>query len=307
VVSMERHEFSLHLGHLAVLGDEILIRDPAGRSRRPGLVRDPFRQGDGQRLGIRGSFGIIQRFSVEPEDGAAFARTTGDDNPIHTEGDVVPGAMTAARPLLLPEMLLAGTRIEKARFRFRAISTYRRPLVNLYRVTPSGASTLKIEVSVRQDGAEVAEGQIQVGLDGREPSRPLEAPAPVPSAAAATAGRAPETDRVERFLRAIRIDPSSYFQGAGHVYPRGYLAALTPGALVRKFSGEGGILNALDFEFAGEALIGSSGSPTVELEDSPRIRKSFRKIIARIAEGVRTFCSGFAMVLPGESRPGLIQ
>jgi hypothetical protein len=287
----------IHPERLTGFGDLVILRDPAGRSIRPSLVpsRDPDAAG---RLEAWKPFTIIQRYSIAPDEGARFARTMRDENPIHTKGDVVPGAMTASRFLLVPEMLLAGGRIERVKTRFRALTSYRHPTVNIFRIEPA-AGGAKVYVSVRQGGAEVAEGQILVaGRQSEAPEASENAAFAQREAGLSAAPRGDEAARVSAFLEILRVDPLAYFRFAGPVYPRSYLAALPPGEMVRKFSGEGGLLNSLELEFHGEAFLGASSAPQVELVDGARPRKTFRKILARIAEGVRTFCSGVAMVLP---------
>lgn len=281
------------LRNLAGIDDRILVRDPRGLSRRRSLAPPDDQVGHGRSLEVRGPFTIIQRFSVDPEEGAAFARTTRDENPIHIQGEVVPGAMTAARALLVPELLLENARIGKAKVRFRAIAYYRRPTAIIYRIEPAGETSLRIDVTVRQECMAVAEGQLLVELS---PSPQPSGSTPNQAIEDGLAGT--EAGCVRRFLSSLRIDPDVYFRESGPVYPRAYLAALTPGEMVRKYSGDGGILNCLDLEFPIEAVLGATPAPTVELRDGARARKAFRKILARIAEGVRTFCSGFAMVLP---------
>jgi hypothetical protein len=289
------------LERLAGMEEPVVVRDPRGRGPRPSLVRRPGRHRGGPDLEVRGPFTVIQRFSVDPRDGAEFARLMRDGNPIHTEGDVVPGAMTAARAILLPELLIDSARIERAKLRFRAMAYYHRPMVNIYRFELLQPDSLKVDVTVRQDGQEVADGQLSIDLGARRLSVwPQEEPAPSPASEAV----AEEAERVSGFLKCLRVDPSLHFRTLGPVYPRAYLASLPPGEMVRKYSGDGGILNVLDLRFSGEAMLGLA-SPSVELEDPARARKSFRKILARIGEGVRTLCSGFAMVLPVDAREPL--
>jgi len=141
---------------------------------------------------------------------------------------------------------------------------------------------------------EVAQGQVVVAVVPPRSGVPPPGDGPVPP----RTSQGEEVARVRAFLWSLRIDPALYFERAGPVYPRAYLAALPSGEMVRQFSGEGGFLNGLDLEFPGEASLGADTLPTVELEGANRPRKTFHKILARIVEGVRTCCSGFAMVLP---------
>jgi hypothetical protein len=298
-------------GRMAWSGDGLWLRDARGRSGRPALVPERPLAGIDRLLRARGSFSLVQRFQVKPEEGAVFVRATRDENPIHTEGEVVPGAMVAARALLLPEMLLSGSRVERARLRFRAPAYYRFPTVNLYRLELSGPGAVRVHLQVRQRGQEVADGQLQLSLD--RPAWPLGAEGERLSEPGSSRRRPeaelegePETSRIRSFLASVGLHPELYLKGSGPLYPRAFLAALPSGEMVRQFSGEGGLLNALELEFPEHMpILGTSGLPTVELKDSARSRKSFRKVLARIAEGVRTFCSGFAMVLPSEAAPTL--
>jgi hypothetical protein len=56
-------------------------------------------------------------------------------------------------------------------------------------------------------------------------------------------------------------------------------------------------LNVLELEFPGEPpALGGAALPAVELQESPRSKLAFRKVLARIAEGISVLCQGFAMV-----------
>jgi len=312
----------LHSGFLSCLGDRVIIRDARGRSAHPALVRFPApgSRGEACHLRVRGGFTVLQNFSVDAGKGAAFAEVSRDENPLHREGDVVPGAMTAARALLFPELLVDGARVERMRFRFRSIARYGIPTLNSFRLEPGVGDSLHIEVRVRQGNTEVADGHLVARYLSTE------------STEGDALAECEPTAELRCFLECLCIDPDIYFERMGAAYPSAYFASLPSGEMVRKYSGNGGLLNALDLEFPApsspesprnhfEALqnplssprdrrgsaptrVGSPlgrmeprVTPTVELMDSPRSHRTFRKVLARVAQGVRTYCSGFAMVM----------
>src|SRR5258705_307473 len=87
----------LPLERLLEAGDDLVLRDAAGFGGRPALR--PAGGGAGGRtrsLAIEGPFTALQRFSVTAEEGEAFVLASRDENPLHTRGDIVPGAMLAA-------------------------------------------------------------------------------------------------------------------------------------------------------------------------------------------------------------------
>ncbi len=289
------------------LGDRVILRDAKGRSARPSLIRIPSLSFPGEDcLQIRGGFTVLQTYAVDAWDGAAFAEVSRDGNPLHRVGGIVPGAMTAARALLLPELLLEGARVERMKFRFRSMARYGLPTLNLFRIEPAEGDSLRIDVRVRQGEMDVADGQLLAGRDSfcRPETNDLADPEP--------------TAQIRLFLECLCIDPEIYFQRMGAAYPSAYFASLPSGEMVRKYSGEGGLLNALDLEFPGVSSLesapvtadpctsqprslparpGGHVPTTVELQDLPRPHRTFRKILARVAQGMRTYCSGFAMVM----------
>lgn len=284
---------------LDAFGDRIVLRDPRGRSAQPAILHE--RSGGPPTVG--GAISVVQRYTIAKSEGGAFVETTGDSNPIHRDGGIVPGAMLSARALLLPELLFEHATegrarlipVRHARFRFRGFALYGEPTVNLYRIQPGPDGELCIQVEVRQRETSITEGTLRLRAPGS-------AVGPVDQRELLAAERPNlrlSRETVHRFLQSLRVDPALYAAVAGDAYPRAFLASLPSGEMVRHFSGEGGLLNVLDLEFTAEALtMAESGPPPVELEDTREARLSFRKVVTRVAQGVRTFCRGFAMVLP---------
>lgn len=275
---------------LSVLGDAITLRDPAGRGPKPSLLLDRARGG----IHIRGPFTIVQRYSVTPGEGRLFVEASRDENPLHTEDTVLSGAMTAARPILLAETILPRLRVRGLRVKYRAFARYDEPLTNLYRVTPQGDGCVKVEFEVRSGSVVAAEGHLQT--------------APLAALALPAAGRpalAPlQVEVLARFYQSLRIDPREGFETHGYGYPMAFLASLPSGEMVRH-GGTGGLLNVLDLEFpeaAGPALDSESG-PSVEVEPT-RPRNLFRRVVARVAKDMVTYCQGYATVLLDFLKPG---
>jgi len=265
---------------LRSLGDWICIRDPRGRSLQPALV--PAREsGD---LEVHGSFTVIQRFSITPAEGKSFVEASRDSNPIHTQDTVVPGAMTTARFILLPEILIPGLAVKGMRVKFKAFSRYGLPTVNIYSFRMEGSDLLDVELQSLQGGVVVAEGSLSTRMED-------------PSAVPAVEVPGPSAEVIRDFLRSVRVQPERFLSFLGFNYPRAFLAALPPGEMVR-LGGAGGLLNILDLEFpdAQTPAITEEPLPKVEVEQT-RPRNTFRKILARVGNGIRTYCHGYATVL----------
>jgi len=273
----------LRASRLGVLGDRICLRDPRGRTRRPSLAPVP---GTGD-FEVWGDFTILQSFSISPSEGKAFVESSGDPNPIHVEDSVVPGAMTAARFLLVPEILIKGLAVRGLRVKFRAFSWYNRPSVNVYSVSLKKDGNLGVQLKSYQQGVLVAEGAISGSLGD-----------PAPHGGTRRRVSASESAEVIRsFLRSVRVDPEGCFASLGADYPRAFLAALPPGEMV-KMGGAGGLLNVLDLEFPDSSLpqIEQDPLPTAQVERT-RPRNSFQKILAKVGSGIKTYCRGYATVL----------
>ena len=93
------------------------------------------------------------------------------------------------------------------------------------------------------------------------------------------------------------MDPKRAFECLGYGYPRAFLASLPSGEMVRQ-SGTPGLLNGLNLQFPepGIPALNLERPPTVEVAPV-RPRNSFRKVLANVASGMVTYCTGYATVL----------
>lgn len=282
-------------GRLEALGDSICLRDAKGRSRRPSLVAGGGSKGDksaDRYFEVRGPFAILQRFSVSPEEGRAFVEASRDDNPIHTEDSVISGAMSAARVLLLPELLIPGLRVRSVRMKFRAFARYDRPSVNRYFVRPDSTGGFQVDLVLLQQGVVVAEGALSATLNGAKAKSAAEPvfPQKLP-------GDLPRGQVIRDFFRSLRVDPELSVEAIGTGYPRAFLAALPSGEMVRR-GGAGGLLNVLDLEFPDVEIPAFTEEPPPSVEvEATRPKSAFRKVLARVGNGIVTYCHGYATVL----------
>jgi hypothetical protein len=274
-------------------GDRLIVRDPAGRSGGPRL-RAGVRGGE-EGLVARGPFLIHVRYAISKAEGIAFCRATGDDNEIHSVGDVVPGAMTAARVLFPIEVIFPEIEVLSFAVKFTAIAAYGRPMHTVFRCAPE-ADGVRFSAATAQAGGPIAEMEAR----GR-----LAPPAP----RSEVARRKVNVERlraVRTFIQALHMSPHVWFRRAsllGYYYPRAFLASLPSGAMVRQFRGGGGLLNklALDFEPGLRVPIAGRDELAVALE-SPRVeRRTFNKILTAISDSIRTYVRGTALVLSREA------
>ena len=81
--------------------------------------------------------------------------------------------------------------------------------------------------------------------------------------------------------------------------PLAFIASLPSGEIVKRMSGQGGMLNILEFNFQEHKkipLIGPDPPHVVLQQGKPR--KAFNRILADIIDGVVTYCKGSAVVHP---------
>lgn len=251
---------------------------------------------EGPAFAVTGSFALHQVFEVEKEDGIAFVDATGDTNPIHRQGDVVAGAMTAARAAAGLEALFPALGITRLNIKFRAVAAYGRRMRQQLAVSFRGGEDFEARLRIEQEGRDVAEGVI-AGKIAPEIQRPNVGKWRVNKA---------ELRRVEQFFRALKIAPDLYLRAGGEPnlgYPRAFLASLPSGEMVRRLSGEGGFLTNLDLTFPEGAAPGIAGAglPEVGLKQA-KARPSFAKVLTWIMSGVEECCKGFALVFRPDVR-----
>ncbi len=277
--------------------DPLRLRDPSGRSARPNLT---FGERNGE-PGVlaTGPFNLHLRYAVTREQGVAFCQATGDANPIHSEGSVVPGAYTAAKLLLAVEVVFPDLELTSFSMKFTSIATYGRPLLTKVRIEPT-AEGARMRAETLEEGVTIAEMNVEC-LRSSE-AAPVEVPARRKISV-------PHLRTARTFIQSLGIMPHAYFRkvpgakrsAAGLFYPRAFLAALPSGAMVRQLRGEGGLLNKLTLEFDPEARVPISvDAPLVELEQT-RKRSTFNRILTAIKSGIRTSVRGTALVLTGEA------
>lgn len=278
------------LERLTAFEDRTSLRDPRARTNAPSLVLGASKS----TLEVRGPFQIRRTVHATKPRGKEFVVATGDANPIHTDGFVVPGAWTASQMLAPLEVLFPRLQVTALRVSFTGIAWYDQPVRVTLRVTPS-ASDVKVETIAYQGDREIAKGDIEGTVLATTP-RVEVAERKVDQVWLA---------RVEAFFRSLGIAPASYLdkpEGKDLSYPYAFLASLPSGEMVERLSGQGGILNRLTLEFDA-AKLPIAGPPEVSLELPERLRKSFNKIVTKIKEGVLTAVRGSALILPKSEAP----
>ena len=264
-----------------------MLRDPYGRNRRPALRSTA----DG--LHVQGPFQIRRRLVPTRARGVQFVDATGDSNPIHRTGEVVPGAFVASQFASAVEILLPGLHLDLLRATFTGVCWYGRALRLSLKATPTEEG-LSFEAVAFQDTRRVARATLRghVRSASRCGSPRVELPLSKVDGAWLM--------KVVAFYEALGVDPEVYFHGNGGPdlsYPIAFLASLPSGSMVERFEGAGGILSRLTLEF-GEAKLPIVGPPEVSLELPKRLRRSFNKILTRVKDGVETAVRGTALVLP---------
>jgi len=286
--------------------DVVLLRDPRGKSIFRSLHHLGASRGSGGKgapsrpagIAVTGPFLLHQMFTVTREQGISFVTATGDENPIHREGDVVPGAMTGARAVSSLEALFPRLGVTRVRIKFTAVARYGRPMRQQIVVSFRERGVLEARMRIEQEGVCVAEGQVAARIFDSVPR---------PGVGKWRVNKE-ELKRVEEFFRSLGIAPDLYLRaesGFNYSYPRGFLASLPSGEMVRQLSGEGGYLTTLDLGFPEGPPPGITGAgrPEVSLETARR-RPSFWKIVTRIRQGLEEHCKGFALVFSPSAAAG---
>ncbi|MBI3724872.1 MaoC family dehydratase [bacterium] len=144
---------SIPLARLAAFEDRTALRDPKARTSTPSLV---LARGA---LEVRGPFQLRRTAHATRARGRNFVLATGDSNPIHTDGFVVPGAWTASQMVAPLEVLLPRLALTSLRVSFTGVAWYEHPVRLVLKITPSSEDgTISVEAVAHQSDREVARG-----------------------------------------------------------------------------------------------------------------------------------------------------
>ncbi len=276
---------------LRASADRFSIRDARGQSSRPAV-----RRVEGG-LAIEGPVSIRAEYAVRKADAIRFLDVTRDENRLHRDYDIVPGALTASRIVALIEVLAPDLAVTDVSMKFTAPCVYGARTLSIVRLAPQEDGSVTAEAETYHSGETAAKASIKAKV--------------VPYSARAV----PVADRkvnathlgfVRDYFLSLGLDPEAYFHkgsfaGAGcdHTYPIAYLASLPPGELVRRFEGQGGILNALSLQFGDAPRVPITGHelPEVTLEHAKARPSLFARVVTRIVQGITTYGRGFALVM----------
>lgn len=281
---------------LGACADRLTVRDPRGRSARPSVVR-----ADGG-LRLEGPVTLRLEYAVDKDAAIRFVDATGDDNRIHREENIVPGAYTACKVVSLLEVLAPDLALQDVKSKFTAPTFYGGRAVAIIRIAPGAGDAVAIEAETTFRGEPAAKTEISART--------------IPFAQRAVPIKERKVNGehlalVRSYLASLGFDPEAYFAKRperDYTYPIGFLAALPSGEMVRHFSGgQGGVLNALSLSFGDSPRlpITTASLPTVALETGKARASLFARIAARIIEGLTTYGRGFALVAQGLSLPGV--
>ena len=266
--------------------DRLTFRDPRGRSRRPALADDA--RGI---LRALDRFLIVHEYRVTKPDAIRFLEVTRDENPIHVQDEIVPGALTLSKTVFPLEALLDGFSVDGVRAKFTGASFYGHRTVNHFFLSPGpGPGEVAVEVNTYQSGRIIAKTSIR-GAFGRTENAP----------AGEVHGAPRENlELLHTFCESLGIDPVFYREGPllrRASFPRAFLASLPSGEMVRQFKGKGGMLNVLSLDFSPPSYpIAAERFPEVQVEQGRTGPRMFNRVLTRIIDGFRTYGRGFALV-----------
>lgn len=279
---------------LGACADRLTVRDPRGRGSRPSIQRTAAG------LRVDGPVTLRLEYAVDKDAAIRFLDVTGDDNRIHRDENIVPGAYTACKVVSLLEVLAPDLAVQDVKTKFVAPTFYGGRAVAMIRLVPGAGDAVAIEAETFFRGEPAAKADISART--------------IPFAQRAVPVKERKVNGehlalVRSYLVTLGFDPEAYFGKAAerdYTYPIGFLAALPSGEMVRHFSGgQGGVLNALSLSFGDSPRlpITTASLPTVALETGKVRASLFARIAARIIDGLTTYGRGFALVAQGLSLP----
>lgn len=282
--------FSLDYSKLdGFLFDSFYLRDVKAYSSRPGLVFEKQKS----TVSIRDKFTLRHEYVVNKESANQFVKITGDDNFIHRDCDIMPGAMTVSKIVSPLEILIPNIEIEDISIKFVNFSFYGRKTRNVFFWRSVAPDHIVVDISTYQSQGVVAKTTVTAEIKSDSHNLPVIKEKRVNKANLAT---------VCNYFDSLGIKSRAYFQKDGYMdytYPVGFLASLPSAEIVSTLGGQGGMINVLKMHFKdyGRVPINGKSQIKVKLERTKK-RTSFNKIIANISKGVETYCNGLVIVNP---------
>lgn len=269
--------------------DSFHFRDAKAYSPLPGLViekNSPY-------IGVRNKFSLRQEFVITKEAGNQFVEITGDDNFIHRDSNIIPGAMTVSKIVAPLEILVPDLEILEINVKFLGFSFFNKNTRNIFFWTCTDPQSVLIEVSTYQDQGIIAKATIMGRINNELSDLPIIKEKKVDKTRLAT---------VQNYFESLGVESNAYFQKETYVdytYPVGFLASLPSAEIVNKMGGQGGMINVLKMNFRDHDRLPINGKSPIEVTlERAKKRTTFNKILAKIKKGVDTYCHGLAIVHP---------
>lgn len=290
----QTHIFLIPLQRIdGFLTDKICFRDAKAQTPRPSLVLENDSNSNERRLLVRDKFLIKHEYKIPKRNGERFVDITNDNNLIHREGNIVPGAMTVSKIILPLEILFPELEISSLNIKFTASAFYGERTCNLFLWQFVSSDYIQIEVKTYQQDKVIATtiilGRSKTGnkqakeIDGNLVNKRCFA-------------------KVQAYFETLEIQSDFYINKEGYkdyTYPLAYIASLPSAEIVNQLSGQGGMINILRMDFGSYERIPITGNkgPEVKLARAKK-RNTFNKIVTEVAEGLVTYYRGLAIVNP---------
>lgn len=286
--------FNIQLGKLDnFLTDAFYFRDVKAYSNSPSLLLARDSANNKLRIYVRDRFILHQEYKIKKESGKRFVEATRDDNFIHRDCDIISGALTASKIIAPLEILIPDLEISDVHVKFIDFSHYDRKTHNVFFWKSVNPEYIYIEVATFQGDKTVAKTMLIGRLRDNLSNIVMVKRKDVNWNSLA---------RVNRYFESLGIESEAYFQKEeyrDYTYPLGFIASLPSAEIVHKMSGQGGMINVLRMSFGGCKRIPITGKAGIEVRlERPKLRGTFNKIVAKIANGMEIYYNGLAIVNP---------
>lgn len=285
--------FSIPLKRLdGFLTDKIYFRDAKARTPHPALKVDNNDCGESS-LHVFDKFLIKHEYRISKQDGERFVDVTNDNNLIHRQGNIVPGAMTVSKMILPLEILFSEVEISSVNIKFTGSAFYEERTCSLFMWQFVSKDYVQIAVKTYQQERVIAT-TIILGRLKMADKQVKEIEESLVNKKCLT--------RVQEYFDTLGIKSDFYINKDSYkdyTYPLAYIASLPSAEIVNQLSGQGGMINILRMDFGNYERIPITGDkgPEVKLARA-RKRNTFNKIMTEVAEGLVTYYKGLAIVNP---------